>query len=272
MAKRLQAMGQTQYQGTIDKNGRWSSQINFVESALGIPLKRKKPTMWFVNSMSDLFHADVKFDWLDAIWQVMFRTPQHTYQILTKRAHLLPDRVQAMVDAYGVLPNVWIGTSVESQQYANERIPYLIRTPAAVRFLSCEPLVGPVSFDLIDGMIYDGGMPVEWQRIATPPIHWVIVGGESGPGARPMHPDWARQIRDQCTSAGISFFFKQWGAWCQGCGPGPEGVHMSADGQVVRNFAKEHRTGVSHVNLSRVGKKSAGRLLDGREWNEMPGD
>lgn len=215
MAARLKAMGQPQYQDVVNGK-RWTGKIEYVRSALGKPLERKKPTMYFVNSMSDLFHKDVNVFALNEIWGVMAATPQHTYQILTKRAELLPERVGAMVRVYGILPNVWIGISVESQKYADERIPFLTSVPAAVRFLSCEPLLG--SLDLFS--------------IEEDFIDWVIVGGESGPGARPMKAEWARDVRDQCVAADVLFFFKQWGG---------------------------------------ANKKKTGRVLDGRTWDKMPG-
>lgn len=223
MAKRLKAMGKPQYKNVI--NGRWTGKIEFVESALDKPLKRKKPTMYFVNSMSDMFHSGVKPDMLKAIWDVMEQTPQHTYQILTKRAlrmngifnmRLLP-----------ALPNVWLGVSVEDQQTADERIPFLVGTPVAVKFLSCEPLLGPVQLELLGKNNGRGDQHGD--------IDWVIVGGESGPGARPMQPEWARSIRDQCLEAGTAFFFKQWGE---------QGI--------------------------RAGKKRSGNLLDGVEWMQYP--
>lgn len=210
MAARLKAMGQPQYQNVVNGK-RWTGQIRFVSKILNKPLQRQKPTIYFVNSMSDLFHRGVDIAWLGRIWRVMAYTRRHTYQILTKRAGLLPERVGAMVDTFGILPNVWIGVSVESSDYLS-RIEYLSNTPAAVRFLSLEPLLGPLNLDLTG-------------------IGWVIVGGESGPGARPMKAEWVRDIRDQCVTTGVPFFFKQWGG---------------------------------------VRRKKAGRVLDGRTWAEMP--
>lgn len=211
MAARLKAMGQPQYQNAI-YNGKWTGRMKLVSSTLDKPLRRQKPTVYFVNSMSDLFHKDVDMAWLERIWRVMAYTPRHTYQILTKRAELLSERVRAMVEVFSILPNVWLGVSVESSDYLS-RIEYLSDTPAAVRFLSLEPLLGPLDLDLTG-------------------IDWVIVGGESGFGARPMKAEWVRDIRDQCVAAGVPFFFKQWGG---------------------------------------VWKKRAGRVLDGRTWDEMPG-
>lgn len=222
MAKRLVAMGQEKYQGTIDKNGRWTGNLNFDIDNYDAPLRRKQPTVYFVDSMSDLFHESIGFNWLMRVWNVMRDTPQHTYQILTKRAEVMERTGKALAEIYGVLPNVWLGVSVESQEYADRRIPSLLRTPAVVRFLSCEPLLGPV--DLVKSIFKPG----VWDKIhpdhnymLAPSLygsglHWIIVGGESGPGARPMHPDWARRIRDDCQAANVPFFFKQWGGLDRG--------------------------------------------------------
>lgn len=210
---------------------------------LTIPLKWKKPRTVFVNSMSDLFHADVPFDFIDQVFAVMALTPQHTYQILTKRpermaeylnwrnptlAYADTDRVDRIAKAAGLkygqgptiflpLPNVWLGTSVENQAAADERIPHLLRCPAAVRFLSCEPLLGGVDLKNIaggGGSRYQVLEPIVGGTDADrPAIDWVITGGESGNGARPMHPDWVRGLCDQCKAAGVPFFFKQWGEW-----------------------------------------------------------
>lgn len=259
MAKRLIAMGQEKYFGTIDKNGRWSGELSFDVDNWNAPLKRKKPTTYFVNSMSDLFHEKVLFNWHMRIWDVMRDTPQHTYQILTKRADIMARRSKALTEIYGVLPNVWLGVSVENQKYADERIPYLLQTPAAVRFLSCEPLLGPVvlpswdSYIFHDGFGNNGPMTTNIGYSFEPDnlINWVIVGGESGPNARPMHPDWARGLRDQCTGAGVPFFFKQWGEW------------------VVDEKLSTNPTPGMEV-FRKVGKHAAGRLLDGRTWDEFP--
>ncbi|MDI9379758.1 MAG: phage Gp37/Gp68 family protein [Verrucomicrobiota bacterium] len=181
-------------------------------SKLEQPFHWREPRMVFVCSMGDLFHDDVPDGFIDRVFGVIRKCPQHTFQILTKRPHGMCEYALSL--SYRRPPsNVWLGTSVENQDAADSRIHHLLNTPAAVRFLSLEPLLGP-----LPGLNLEG-------------IHWVIVGGESGPGARPMHPEWARDIRDQCVAAGVPFFFKQWGG---------------------------------------VNKKRAGRLLDGREWNEMP--
>ncbi len=200
MARRLQAMGQPNY----SRGFRLSLQPEMVER----PLTWRKPQMIFVNSMSDLFHKDVPVEFIRRVFEVMKKASWHIFQVLSKRA----DRLEAVADELPWPPNVWMGVSVERQDYAY-RIDHLRRTRAAVKFLSLEPLLGPLgNLDLCG-------------------IDWVIVGGESGPGARPMDPSWVLDIRDQCRRAGVPFFFKQWGG---------------------RN------------------KKAAGRLLAGRTWDELP--
>ena len=267
---------------------RWTGKIVLRPEALDLPLRWRKPRRIFVNSMSDLFHEDVPDEFIDRVFAVMALAPHHTFMVLTKRPermmkHLTaPDRdevigwkahelyeqlggdyrrVPALTTREGTistaslqphakswpLPNVWLGVSVENQRAADERIPLLLQTPAAVRFLSCEPLLGPVDLKpYLEPYIrtkHDGSKRgTVW---ADPGIDWIIVGGESGPGARPMHPDWVRSIRDQCKAAEVPFFFKQWGEW------------------KLSWMAGEYQ-------WMRVGKKAAGRLLDGRTWDELP--
>lgn len=189
LAKRLKAMGNPKYQ--IDGDPR-TSGIGFGvqehPSALRIPYSWKKPRVVFVNSMSDLFHAHISINYIQSVFEVMRETPQHTYQILTKRARRLR-RISEQIDWPS---NVWMGVSVENKA-AMDRIDELRRVPAAVRFLSCEPLLGPLPFMDLQG------------------IDWLIAGGESGPQARPVESDWIRNLRDQCLESETAFFFKQWG-------------------------------------------------------------
>ena len=207
MAKRLQAMGAPGY-----ANG---FEFTLMPERLEMPLKIKKPTKFFVNSMSDLFHEQMPFDFLDQVFAVIARTPRHSYQILTKREEILRDYCSTRK-----LPdNVWLGVSVESARFKH-RIEVLRSIPARIRFLSVEPLIADVGELDLRG------------------IHWVIVGGESGPKARPMRPEWAANVQQQCEAQGAAFFFKQWGTW------GEDGVKRS--------------------------KKANGRLLLGREWSEEP--
>ncbi len=200
MALRLMAMGQPNY-----ANG---FEVTLQRHMLEKPLRWRQPRVIFVNSMSDLFHSDVPDSYIDAVFEVMTRAHWHVFQVLTKRAERLASYASSRAWPF----NVWAGVSVEDARTAG-RIAFLQQAPAAVRFLSLEPLLGPLPNLSLDG------------------IHWVIVGGESGPGARPMEKSWVDGIRDQCAATGTPFFFKQWGG---------------------RN------------------KKRAGRLLDGRTWDETP--
>ncbi len=200
MAKRLQAMGQPNY-----ANG---FKLALHEHALELPLKWKKPQTIFVNSMSDLFLKDVPVDFIKKVFDVMRHAHWHTFQVLTKRA----DRLHTLSAELPWTPNIWMGVTVENSDYTH-RIDHLRQAGAYLKFLSIEPLLGPIPNLDLDG------------------IDWVIVGGESGPGARPMKPEWVMDIRNQCKSACVPFFFKQWGG---------------------------------------VRKKKAGRELEGRTWDEMP--
>lgn len=265
---------------------RWTGNVELIESKLLEPLTfGGKDCRVFVNSMSDLFHADLPDEAIDRVFAVMALTPHITYQVLTKRAERLnryfrdpaevnQRRYQALMDnriwgpdsrrsvlaegdgrlrsrawttknTFATLPNVWLGVSVEDQATADERIPHLQTTPAAVRFISYEPALG-----LIDISRY---LEPHWTA-----INWVICGGESGPGARPMHPDWARSVRDQCQAAGVAFFFKQWGEYAESRPRGEAAKRMMADPIF------------GGLQMIRVGKTKAGRELDGRTWDEFP--
>lgn len=278
----------------------WTGQLTLApERTLLEPLRRRKPTTWFVNSMGDLFHEDVPDEWIDRVFAVMALAPHHTFQVLTKRAarmqaYVEGARSRVIVDGHVAvsgdgqyfsrkklggdwqwpLPNVWLGVSAEDQRRADERIPELLATPAAVRFVSAEPLLGPIDFtylradsiltlDALTGLHADCEGAVEGViDTPDPKLDWVIVGGESGPDARPMHPDWARQIRDQCAAEGTAFFFKQ---WCEHR-PLTNAERGTACGAtLVGNNRFE-----SDAYVLRVGKKRAGRLLDGVQHNGMP--
>lgn len=246
---------------------------------LAQPLRWEKPRRIFVNSMSDLFHADVPDKYIAQTFAVMALAQQHTFQVLTKRharMRALLNSLDFMDTVYEFfragrprggpldgldrlpwpLPNVWLGVSVEDQQWANIRVPILLGTPATVRFLSCEPLLGPVDLRrAIEPNFARGG----WRDLSR--LHWVIAGGESGRGARPMHPDWARSLRDQCTSAGITFHFKQWGEWV---------TEEQAPEDITLPGISWRHLGEHQPSVYKVGKKAAGRELDGRTWDEMP--
>ncbi|WP_454632960.1 DUF5131 family protein [Bradyrhizobium cenepequi] len=206
MAARLEAMGLDKYAGLTQKSGgraKWTGKIRVDRGALETPLTWKKARRVFVNSMSDLFHPDVSVEFIGAVWKIMATTPHHTYQILTKR----PQRMASVLSSNGftVLPNVWLGTSVEDSRVLH-RLDELRPVPAAIRFVSFEPLIGSVAGGDLRG------------------IHWAIVGGESGPQARYMDPKWVDEIFDLCTDADTAFFFKQWG-----------GRNKKAAGRTYRN-------------------------------------
>jgi protein gp37 len=183
MAKRLQAMGMHGYENGF--------RLTLMAERLAEPLERKKPTVYFVNSMSDLFHEKVPFAYIDKVFDTMRRAPQHTFQVLTKRA----ERMAAFCESRSVPPNVWLGVSVENRKHGVPRIGVLRGVDAAVRFLSVEPLLEDLGALDLRG------------------IHWVIVGGESGRKARPMRAEWVESVKRQCDAARVPFFFKQWGAW-----------------------------------------------------------
>ena len=357
-AARNEAMGISRYDGTtrvVNGNVVWTGKlVQAPESTLLQPLKRKKPTTYFVNSMGDLFHEDCPDAWIDRVFAVMALTPQHTYQVLTKRAERMRDYIiacgatlgrqaelraqiesidldiaeidQARSRVSGVvgkhwkpLPNVWLGVSTERQQEADERIPLLLQTPAAVRFISAEPLLGPLDvrpwlsdesgcehcddddgggtprchrdniprdqqcpekfavFEHDEGPLDADGAPA-WIRPRRISLDWVIAGGESGANARPMHPDWARSLRDQCAAASVPFFMKQWGNWYPWIDrdnddpdlrrpyPNYKEPHFQ-----ILNLAGGRGFHGERVHVMRYcSKKAAGRLLDGVEHNGMP--
>lgn len=252
------------------------------------PMRWKKPSMVFVCSMSDLFHDDVPDSFLDKVFGVMAASWWHTFLVLTKRPermenYLSQDRREgwAYSGANGndivfdqidfgpmVLPNVWLGVTAENQEQADARIPILLSIPATKRFVSVEPMLGSVDIapQWVDKLRYGQyGLSV---------LDWVICGGESGPGARPMHPDWARSLRDQCNAAGTPFMFKQWGEWAAREDlPIVWKVPPTAEKYVRMNLAGgQGFHGDSLTWFQRVGKKAADRLLDGQEWLQYPAD
>ena len=269
--------------GEPSSRPRMFTDVTLHPGRLDMPLRWKRPRRIFVNSMSDLFHADVSDEFIAAVFGVMAAAPHHTFQVLTKR----PERMLAFLagetkpshgsmrewcyysarDLVGkdrlagrnpwnhVFPllNVWLGVSVEDQATADERIPLLLQTPAAVRWLSCEPLLGSVDLSAEYLATKCGGiypfkmLPDQHRTKIIDLLDWVVVGGESGQNARPMLVAWARSIRDQCASAGVSFFFKQFG-----------------------EFAPEDKAPGAHTAMRRVGKARAGRELDGRTHDGMP--
>ena len=270
---------------------KFTGEVRFNKQWLEDPLRWRNPRMIFVCAHGDLFHPAVPDAWIDRIFAVMALCPHHTFQVLTKRpkraVEYLSDRpsgrwpaldyaaLLAFTGAWNTpeldlkdgwpLPNVWLGTSVSDQKSADERIPHLLNAPAAVRFLSCEPLLGPIdlsSFNWWSPIYYGESDSDEKRNIPSlSDIGWVIVGGESGRNARPMHPDWARSLRDQCAGAGVPFFFKQWGVWVPDTYPEAVGARDTN--------AKWHAWDDGAASWG-VGKKVSGRLLDGVEHNGMP--
>ena len=280
------------------------------EDMLLRPLRWRRPRRIFVCSMTDLFADFVADEWIDRMFAVMALAPQHVFQVLTKRPErmrdyfanpLTEDRIadrafdwastnwgrDAAEEWNGSrrwpLPNVWLGTSVEDQASANARIPMLLRTPAAARFLSCEPLLGRVDLTNIEFLNERGGTEdwdalalhadeteyLHWSCAAT--IHWVIAGGESGPKARPIYPDWVRSLRDQCAAAGVPFFFKQWGSWGETYSDGRDGpTHfVTPDGRLLP-IESGMEWPIGGVPMRRMGKSKAARWLDSATHDGMP--
>jgi len=276
------------------------------------PLRWKKPSKVFVCSMSDLFHEDVPFSFIEGVFEVMEEACQHTFLVLTKR----PARMASFMAWYekecsdpsvgmfwNVAKNIWIGVTAENQEQADKRIPILLQIPAAKRFVSVEPMLGPVNLN-----DYEQGrsrftchnncnkeseetcLSYENTGKCFKGIDWVICGGESGPNARPMHPDWARGLRDQCKAAGTPFMFKQWGEWApyineekfthdQDQSSRNEQYYVNPDGTTGSCWLYDEDgtwtnwTGDPKEDccvVSRVGKKAAGRLLDGELWDQYP--
>lgn len=249
----------------LAEGGVFTGDIRLLTDRLDEPFHWTKPRRIFVNSMSDLFYKAVPDSFIAEVFEVMDAANWHTYQILTKRPQRMAKLLRRWFDRWDEAesgrvaeagwfpaPHVWLGTSIESDKYTF-RADHLRDTPAAVRFLSCEPLLGPLpSLDLTD-------------------IDWVIVGGESGPGARPMHPDWVRDIRDRCVAAGVAFHFKQHGEYRQREGDEAPAIIVARDGQTWSPTSNGIPLFERHCAvMARPGKKAAGRELDGRTWDEYP--
>lgn len=297
MAHRLGENPSTpQYQGLTDSDGKWTGKIvyNFDPKAnfpkhkmFKIPGRGKRI---FVGSMTDLFHENCPSEYVDAVMMAVAMQPWHTFILLTKRPLRMLEYfsdTRSLKKAIGLdiwdavggdsdellpLENLWLGVTVCNQEEANAKIPLLLEIPAARHFVSIEPMLGPVSMDEFIGD----------DRHTT--LDWVIVGGETGPGARPMHPAWVRSIRDQCQDADVLFFFKSWGNWCpRSDHPIIKGlsasqldmdctkwacIRLTDEGKIRWSLA--HANKGEDVYMQRVGKKLAGHLLDGRDWREVP--
>ena len=263
---------QRRYTGLTTKEGRWNGQIRLLEQNLDLPLRVRKSTVWAV--WNDLFHPDVPDSYIVNALAVIADS-RHTFLLLTKRPERMKEILNHKTVAADVwvqssggidgshlvwpLPNLWLGVTAENQEQADKRIPVLLQIPAAVRYVSVEPCLGPVDIHRYLRGYCPPGCPEKmaatfgfscpgycYSRDDTG-IDWIICGGESGFGARPLHPDWVRSLRDQCQTSGIPYFFKQWGEWIWKYSP----------------LEDKDR-------FFRVGKKVAGRLLDGRTWDEIP--
>lgn len=320
---------------------KWNGKIKLVPQKLFEPLRKKRPRRIFVNSMSDLFHAGVPEWFIDRVFAVMALSPQHTYQVLTKQPKRMRDyckafswarviknctgedgasvipgfTLQALLHHFGQvpestltsfalrnaypLPNVWLGVSAENQVKADERIPILLDTPAAVHWLSLEPLLGRVNLHAHLWQDMNGNVVSQIGR--SPRIDWVVVGGESGPEARPMHPDWVKNLHDQCKAADIRFLFKQWGEWkpishmdesewdryyCSNRAA-KEGENQDTLDEIYGRTCRIPTTSIGYggaigheafrsvdghggMQMFKVGKKASGRLLDGVLHDEYP--
>lgn len=281
MSRRIEATGHEAYQG-ITTHDDWTGLVKCLPERLEQPLRWRRPRRIFVNSMSDLFHPDVPDEFIQKVFAVMALASHHQFQILTKRPKRMASLLNSRWSTRGIgsfesltehyvgdwdsdfvvkwpLPNVWLGTSIESDRYTF-RARHLAGTPAMIRFLSLEPLLGPLPTLALDG------------------VDWVIAGGESGPSARPMHPEWVREIRDLCQGSATAFFFKQWGAWS----PNARNHKVSSKRMAYQSI-RFQPDGTEYVftepdmyslpgmeSMIRVGKKSAGRELDGLTWDEYP--
>ena len=259
----------------------WNGKTHLIENTLEKPLHWKKPRIIFVCSMGDLFHESVPFEWILEVWFIMKKCPQHTFQILTKR----PERMHEFLCEWAPnpfmepLPNVWLGVTAENQQQADKRIPILFEIPAAKRFVSCEPLLSRISFEIAESDIlkYDYLKGEAWSLgehyTSGLKLDWVIAGGESGRYARPMHPLWVIDIKIQCEATNVPFFFKQWGEWVKvgECGNDKDSKYYDHPKCTRLNLSGNMGYhGQAAYYMMKVGKKYAGSLLDGKEYKQMP--
>lgn len=271
MSKRLAAMGRSEYQGVVNEHGHWSGLIRPLPERLSQPLSWRKPRVILVEFMGDLFHADVPDEFILSAFETMRAADWHTYMTLTKR----PERMAQLLKVLTPMPHVVLGCSVEDQAQANIRRPH-VHSASEIgwrTWVSSEPRLGPIDWS-------------EWEF-----LNQLVTGGESGPDSRPMHPDWPRADRDWCQSNGVPFFFKQWGAWVPVCDLYDDEVVNIAFDYFDRDTVQMEPNGSTPVMspangkdggwceyqpcpgswvMAKVGKHEAGRLLDGRTWDELP--
>lgn len=296
-------------------HAQWTGEVRFNEAVLLDPLKWRRPRRIFVCAHGDLFHEKVPDEWIDRVFAVMALCPQHSFQVLTKRAERMRKYISRLADSlarwrrlgdaiageigndaydtagecFWPIANVWLGVSVEDQARADERIPDLLETPAAVRWLSCEPLLGPL--DLGEWFVcpnWSDDIPMDMTTglreccakcdftgiggfSGLPIVDWVVAGGESGRDARPMHPAWARSLRDQCAAAGVPFLFKQWGSWGETYSPDRDGpthfVMPDGKSDIIESGMTWPRGAAAMRSMD---KRRAGRLLDGQQHDAFP--
>lgn len=259
MARRLSFMDIRGYEDVVDENGQWTGKLNFVESELNKPSKWKKPKRIFVGSMTDLFHENSDFMWINKIIDMIKENPQHTFMFLTKRVENMFKYFQEHPENMNI-KNLWIGTTIENQREVEARIPILLQIPFKnIRFVSVEPMLGEIDLtSIIKLEFYDlnalTGKMIDLdpafadsypENNKTNKLNWVICGGETGNGARPLHPSWVNALYEQCKNHNTPFFFKAWGEWTYDLLNGEQ-------------------------KSTKVGKNAAGSLLNGQKYNEFP--
>lgn len=269
-----------------------------IPSRIKDPLHLRKPARIGVQFMGDLFHDSIPFNAIHEIWDIMKACPQHTFIVLTKRPQRMKEALERIYSlermgwSKGFWDHVWLGVSIENQARADERIPILLQIPAAKRWVSIEPMLGPVDLTrvrvennyLINALT---GAPLGYTRKDQDSrLDWIVLGGETGPGARPMHPDWVWSVRDQCQAAGVPFYFKQWGEWVPAKPDEYNSFIYPNQGYMspISSMAPLPNPGTGYcysprsleergcAYVAKIGKNAAGHLLDGREWREMPGE
>lgn len=302
MAIRLAHMpGNIEYSHVIRSNpSKWNGKTAMVENALFKPQLWKKPRMIFVCSMGDLFHESVPFEWIERVYDMMYSNKQHIFIVLTKRPERAYQFWQWLLNKVAGVSiqdvcstskdNIWMGVTAENQEQANKRISILLQIPASKRYVSIEPMLGPIDFyDInINGEFYhalkgfgdiSGG---DFGKFNGPKLDWVICGGESGPHARPMHPEWVKSVRDQCKDAGTPFFFKQWGEWSprtwglvqedHKCEKWPC-LKVALNGKTGRSGNADDLTLDEYSNgnfMQKVGRNKAGNILDFKQYHQWP--
>lgn len=277
----------------------WDNRFGGGHWGPGAPRRRTSPQNWnqvrrwnrqaisdgvrrtvFVASLADIFDKAAEPEWLVDVWRLIQDCPGLDFLLLTKRPQNIPKRLPP--DWGDGWPNVWLGTSVENQEEADRRIPHMLAVPAVIHFLSCEPLLGPVDLTRLKPALFAADASAltglwKWRdgpsKRETTHIDWVICGGESGTGARPMHPDWARSLRDQCAAAGVPFFFKQWGEWAPQAVANSEKAAETAERIDLNGHRRAARFGArrpGEVTVQRSGKRATGDRLDGRQHQAWP--